>query len=277
MAYGKRTYRPYKKTSITFAKKTYKKRTPGLSKKAVKTMIKSALAKKIETKIVSSLTVPTNEPLYEVTAVGGLEQFAIGQLNSVFTIQQGTAQDERIGNEINLKKWVLKFTITPTMGANSYITSPQLLVDFYIAYRKDGQPITLPIAGFFQNGSSSITPTGVITERLYPINRDVYHITYRKKFKVGISDEDAYYNPYAGFANNDFPMIQQFSLDLCKHGFKSKKVRYNDSALTVQDNKINALYYFFLIYNANGYPLSTSAVGVSTYDFSMVNSIAYTD
>jgi len=267
--YRKKKGKPFAKHPVDYKK--------GKVSTTVKKYVRRAIASSSEEKYCEGEPWD-NENLLEVTAVGGAYARFVATIGGVLDVAQGTAQDQRIGNEIILKKWILKFAFTPALGVvPAYITSPQLFVDLYIGYRKDMQPIQNPPQGFFQNGNSSYSPTGSILDRLAWINKDAYHICYKRRFKVGMAAPDASFAPYNGLSNNDFPMVYQFQLDLCNFGFRNLKLKYNDGALSPQNAKVNALTVWCLPLNANGQPLVNTAIGLSTYDVSMTNNILFTD
>lgn len=282
MAYGKRTYSSYKKTTKAPAKKTYKK---SYKPKGVSSVVKKYIKRTIETRLEDKFNADQDivgAPLLKVTSNGGAYQFfntvdyGANGLGDVFDIAQGTAQDQRIGNTITLKKWVLRFSFLPNGNAGAFITTPQLYVNFFIGYKKSFLPQTAQLVGLFQNGNSSYSPTGIITDRLAWINKDVYTILYKKVFKVGLSAPVTGVIP-AGLANNDFPLIKQFSVDLCKHGFKNFHVKYDDATLTPTNAKILNLQAWCFITNANGITISNALIGTSYYDVTMTNNIQYTD
>jgi len=270
------------------AKKTYKgkartrakpRSTYKPSKKEVVRMINRIMRRDVESKY-SDVYEVDQEPLVLVSgAMGAIQQFQEPMSSWGFNLPQGVEQDQRIGNEIILREWIIKVAITPILAGEGIVfnTTPQLYVSFYVGYRKDYAALTNPLTGFFQNGNSSASPTGEIFDRLSYVNKDAYTILYQRKMKVGLAAPDATYAPYNGLSNNEFPLTQLFKFDMCQHGFKNLKLKYNDSALQPQDAKLNALYCWTLVTNANGLPLTNTVPSISTYDISITSQFKYED
>lgn len=269
------------KAKPTSTKRTGRRRgayTPATSDRRIIAIVNRLMSKKIEDKF-SSVEGVDNQPLLRVTAASGaMLQFQQSLSELGFEIPQGVEQDQRIGNEITMKSWVIKVAITPTLPGEgiNFITSPQLYVNFYVGYRKDYAQFTNPITGFFQNGNSSQSPSGEIFDRISFINKDVYTIVYKRQFKLGLSAPMTEYT-LQGLANNDFSLTALFKFDMCEHGFKNHKLKYNDSALAPQDAKLAALTMFTIITNANGENIQNLTPGFSTYDISISSQFKYED
>lgn len=267
-------------TKRATTRRTKKKAPRRTVNQAVKQYVARAFANRLEIKTASDPDGDfINEPLVRVSsALGALEQFQTPLQFPLDSITQGTGQDERVGNTITLKSWILKIYFTPSITpAPSNITSPQLRVRFFIGYRKDYQPIASPPPALFQAGSSSYSPTGNFSDTMANINKDTYVILYRKTFNIGVAQPDATYAPFNGLANNNFPMTKSFVVNMCNHGFKNMKVKYNDASPAPQNAKINALTMWTVVVNASGQPITNSVVGVSSYDISFNSSVSYTD
>jgi len=246
--------------------------------KSIVALVNRLISKRIEDKY-SVVYQIDNEPLLKVTAAAGaIQQFQQPLSELGFDIQQGDDQDQRLGNEVTLKNWIIKVAITPSLPVEgiNFITSPQLYVDFYIGYRKDYAQFTNPITGFFQNGNTSFSPTGEIFDRISFINGDAYVIVYKRKFKLGLSAVNTDYT-LKGLPNNEFNLTSLFKFDMCQHGFKNHKLKYNDAAVQPQDAKLNALTMFTLITNANGEPIDNAVAGFSPYDISISSQFKYED
>jgi len=165
--------------------------------------------------------------------------------NRLFNLQSGSQEGQRLGNDIKLKRWVIKGIIepkyrpgegTPLDNAtleNSYVG----YVDVYFGkYLKNIAPISTTLGGLYQNGVTTSTPVCKSTDMLNPINRDVYKVYYHRRFKMGAASDP---NTYSGSvpsvshpANNDFNVSKTFGFDVCKYILKNKVLKYNDGGLT---------------------------------------------
>lgn len=270
-------------------KVAYKKRTMKRKPKSVKVItananiskiVNSILGRKVEMKYQQSAPI-TNITLTSTNATPPLViSYFVTPLVAPFgNIAQGFSQGARNGNEILLRKWSIRLILSPNIvPAGVYHTASQLNVTVYIANRKDYSVITPLIPEFYQNGNASFAPTGVVTDNLAWINKDVYNVIYKKKFKVGTASTGI-----AGstLTNNDYNLTQTMSVNLCNHGFKNHKVKYDDTAAGLlgfpSDARLTSLYLFAIVTNASGQALELSTSAICTYDISMFNNIAYTD
>jgi len=175
------------------------------------------------------------------------------------TCPQGITQGGRIGNEIKIRKIMLRYVIYPT--GYSATTNPfprPMEIDMFLGYTKQ-QPGTLPgtvdIGYLFQAGSSSFGPSGNLGDLVSTPNKDYWTIAKRWQHKVGFSD-------YAGTggaaaiqysANNDFKMNVVRRLDITKHCIKTLK--FNDGNNTHQGRN---LFFFYQAVSANGDTITSS-------------------
>lgn len=219
----------------------------------VKSYIKKELAKNIENKVSinvdysgSILTVQSDNNNLITYNYGIFNPYA----NNQFAINQGVAMNERIGNRIKLKKWIMKGTIyvdplaPPTAGS----TFPLSLgyIDYYLGRKNNlTEQITTDLEFLYQNGPAANTPTGQLEERLYPINRDEYKIYYHKRVKIG---QSTYFGtgtpvPYV-MPNNDYKLNHEFKIDICKLVCKNHIIKYDDANSTAEDALLQSLTMF---------------------------------
>lgn len=188
-------------------------------------------------------------------------------------IPQGVQDGQRVGQNIRIKKVMLKanFLPVPVTGEN-VIPRPQI-VKVYFGYAKPQLGISrgeLPSAAldFFKVGGTNSPPQGDVRDLNKSINSDLYSI--RKKsphIKIGnsryfqsqLADQD--------FNNNDFNLFRSYSADLTKFYIKNQKFNEADAGSSVR-----GLYMYVTCVDANGTQSNYLPVQMS-YELS----IAYTD
>lgn len=257
--YGAR--KKYSKTKRTYRKKTTyrKKKRGGITKKTVARM----LTRRIETKSAQfyDYDVDLISPGSATEFVDNVFPMGVDSLLS-FSVQQGVGAGSRIGNRITTKYLRFRGTLTPLpYNATTNGTPKPTQIKFWFFYDKTA-PTELPnpmAAGdFFQLGGATKSFQGDLTDLFSPINTDRYRILTTRTFKLG-------YSEYAGtstgasirtdnqaWANNDFKLNHNFSINLTKHYPKS--VRFNDNN---QQPMTRGVYLLVKVYGADGEVLPT--------------------
>jgi len=236
------------KTSLRARKVT--KSMPASSTDYMIKLVNRMINKNVENKVTGVVTA-SNSVLSIVCEEGvasSYNYFLFNPVNSgLLNLTQGVNVDQRVGNRITLKRFVIKGTIywdpayTVAQDANSpgWLQS-QGYVDLYIGRPRDLNTVLdndLPL--FYQNGSTTITPTAQIEERTYSVNKDDYNVLYHKRFKIGA-------NTVAGdnvnYGNNDYSLNKEFGIDLCRKHYKNKIIRYNDANVNPNEAYISSTY-----------------------------------
>lgn len=224
-----------RKTTRRYKKAT--RRKSGRKNGPMKRMIKKIIARDVENKTVQqtvstkTLSVPADAAGFDAFNVISLGPDAVS-----LAITQGSGQGNRVGNTIKTKMLKIKGSVFPlpyNVGTNA-IMRP-MNVRMWVFYDRQN-PTSFPApavgANFFQNGSSSVAPSGEQIDMWRPVNTDRYRVLEQRTFKLG-------YANYAGtvpgpdsqfFANNDYKLNVQWSFNLTKH--YPKIVKFNDN-LTV--------------------------------------------
>jgi len=145
----------------------------------------------------------------------------------VFTIAQGVQEAQRIGNQIRLKKWVIRGLIHPVDNtSNILLNTSQGYVDIYFGRLNTNGELSSSLPNLLDNGNTSEAPSGTMAQIFRRVNKDEYKIYYHKRFKVSPA------NSVSGqqtTINNDFGLVKTFGFDVCKHICKSAVIKYNDS------------------------------------------------
>lgn len=205
----------YSKTpKITFAKK-----------------VNEIIARNVENKMTTSFT--TTDSLCTRSLAGVFSWFLVSNWNvKLFTLPQGAAQQQRIGNQIRLKRWIIKGLLHPpsnvsqTFLANTF----QGYVTIYFGRLLTNEELTNTLTDLYENGNSSQTPAGTMAQIFKTINKDKYKVYYQKTFKLA----PAMTQPSVGqsstlLANNDFSLVRTFGFDVTKYICKNSIIKYNDS------------------------------------------------
>lgn len=228
----------------------------------VKAYVKKAIAVEVENKQARFLV--TN-PIGIANAVN-TTTWALNNVRQLtpntgeLSIVQGTSQGTRIGNRIKIKSATLDFNLFPnadTAGSGTNVIPEPQLVDFFIFSLKtqsDSQAAasTVTLASFFQNGASASGFTGASADWLQKPNKDQVIVYYHKKYKLGASIYESNTAKQAElywFANNDFKILINESIDLMKHGYP-KTLVFEDNNVIPQTRQ---LYYVISPADVDGF------------------------
>lgn len=168
-------------------------------------------------------------------------------------IPQGVGDGQRIGQDIRIKKVMLRanFLPVPVTGEN-VIPRPQI-VKVYFGYSKPQLGISrgeLPSAAldFFKVGASNAAPQGDVRDLNKTINNDLYTIVKKSRnIKIGNSRYFQSQLPDQDFNNNDFDLFRTYNVDLTKFYHKVQKFNETD---TGSSNR--GLYMYVTCVDANG-------------------------
>lgn len=238
-----------------FKKRIYRKKMPVVSVNAVKTMVKKEIAGNIENKF--TITRAYQAPVGNVqnTGIPNVYNYTFyvwcpsaqtsATTQQLFNIPQGTAQNNRIGNSIKIKRWIIKGMISPNVFGNLAPYTALGYVDIYFGrLRLNTKDVTNQLSDLYQNGGSSTTPSMSQTDILLPLNKDIYKVYYHRRFKTGTSGVNAASTllPLASEpVNNDYKLTHTFGFDVCKYICKDRKVTFSDTNNTPLDVDLASL------------------------------------
>lgn len=218
--------------------------------KSVKAYVKRQINTKAELKHAAPL-VRNNLPISAYGIVNP-HQLTCEDLNTVFTIPQGTADGQRIGDKIRVKSLSLKgYVNLDSSRANNegYLKNP-MYVKMFVGRRVNttSNPNTYGTTGFadfLQAGPTAQAPQNLPSDMYRYVNKEVYKIFATRIFKIGMSAPSN--NPAdSNQWNNDFKFSKNFSISLNKH---IDVVKYSDGGIEQQNV---AFYCWFLVCWANG-------------------------
>lgn len=259
------------KKSSKKAKRTYRRRISRRPRIAgmVKKIVRQAIARNVENK---RLTTEFTKNLFHSGAGTNFRDQNIialcpnSALGSIYQMVQGTGQQQRIGNQVRLKKLIFRGIMAPNpYSATTNPTPNPVMIQMFIISMKRNVPSS-SIAEvnnvfqntFFANGSTSLGALGTLYDAVTPINTDQVTLHYKRTFKLG-------YENYSGVtggadtgqtkASNDYKLNQRFSINLAKYMTKVWKFNDNEGATTSRQ-----VYAIFQPLNFNG---SIPAVGTT--------------
>jgi len=169
------------------------------------------------------------------------------------TISQGITQGTRIGNEIKIRKVMLKYVLRPTgydVGSNPFPAPVE--VEMFLG-RTRGVPGEIPVVvdfnNLFQSGGTTFGPAGNLNDLLSEVNLDYWTIKKRWRHKIGFAGNNGTGAIAASqyFNNNDFKLNVVKKLNITK--LCPKTLKFNDSNNTVQGP---GLFFFYQALNAGG-------------------------
>lgn len=169
------------------------------------------------------------------------------------TIGQGITQNQRIGNEVKVRKATLRYVLRPNgYNVDSNPFPAPVHVQMFLGRTKlcaGDQLIAADFNFLFQNGSSSISPVGSLNDLVSITNKDYFDIKKQWSHKIG-------YNQTIGtggiastsyFGNNDFALNVVKRLDITK--FYPKTLKFNDATNQLQGT---GLFLWYQAVNAGG-------------------------
>lgn len=257
MAFRRKTYRKKSTRRVAKRKSYSKKRTSPM-----KRMVKREIARTVETKhrntyVQDRLLYPTNSAAnfdtYNVIPMG----FTAGGLDVV----QGTGQGSRVGNRIKVKRIVWK----GTMVAQPYdvTTNPvpfpmQVRIVFLTDRDINGYPTPATGANIFDLNNGVYPFQNDLVDQWAPFNNDRYQIWGQKRFKLGYQSSLLNGSGTSGtlnYANNDFKLNTNFSIDITKWTVKNQIFQDNSS-----EGKCRQVYAAIIISAATGGAIPSSGI-----------------
>lgn len=201
----------------------------------------------------------------------------------IWNIGQGVGNAQRVGNKIKVKSWVIKGLIQPLpyTEASTVIGNSQIgYVTVYLGrLQSGGGAVAEGLDGLFQQGNTSITPTGLSLESLYAINTDRYKVYAKKTFKMGQQFSTTPNVPgNVHGENNDFSLTAKFTFDVTKYVFKNRHIMYDDTNTVPQNFDMSTLCCWATFQPATGnISLAGGSLERSFYTIQMVSYGHYED
>jgi len=210
-----------------------KRRVAKPSTKTIKSIVKKEIARNVENKQTScylNAVGMTNIGNNTVWSNAGSGLIPISPYTSFVNVTQGTAQGQRIGNEIKTVKSVIKMVMIPRAYDGAVNPQPVPLDVQIIFFKVKGQDAGYPdLTGFWQNGNSQTNLTGTLNDLIQVVNTDKFIYLGQKIVKLGTASYTGNGTsiPDQYFANNDYKFNQILKFDVTK--YLNKNYRFNDN------------------------------------------------
>jgi hypothetical protein len=257
----------YKQTKMAFRRRIAKRRVVGRRRilrrtrtfakrrPAVRRVVRREIRRAAETKQRTTLVLQDNL----VSTGSGASTWnannviPLGFVPGAINIQQGTGDGARVGNRIEMTKFVMRAVFVPLPYNATTNPLPQpMQVRLVLFYQRTAPTnIPAPYTDFLAFNNTSATLQNDLTDQIADFNTDKYRILAQKRFKIGFQVYTATStqttSTQQAFPNNDFKYNQNVTWDLTK--YLPKTVIYEDDDATAQTRSI---YMAVIISNADG-------------------------
>lgn len=228
----------------------------------VKQYVKKALLKQEERKVANyqgNLFVQPYNTIVGGTGWYNESVFPVAPYGGLMNISQGSGQGDRIGNKIKTRKCIMDYIISPSSYNATTNTNPEP-IDIRLLFVKarddsDALPSATDLTHLFQNGDSSVAPSGILTDMISQVNNDLFILKAQRKHKLGysVSNGTGYTVTTSGYSNNDYSLNIISSIDVTK--MLPATLHYNDAANYPNDP---LLYCVMLAARSGGGAAATS-------------------
>ena len=239
-----------KKKTVTRRKRTGKAKVS----KTVKRYVKKQISANIENKCFVYYGANTN-----INTAGASLDCA--NLYLLPLLSQGTGQANRIGNQIKIKKAVVKgyVNIIPYNATTNPLTAPVMVKMWLVSHRKSMTFATGATSNFFETGNSSTGFQGNMLDMVLTVNKEAWLVHKTKTFKIGAGSNTTT-GPISSNAYFDnSPMNKPFSFNFGK--YIKAKLRYDDTGTTPTNKN---MYLFIQAVYSDG---SSNAVTPAEYHY----------
>jgi len=249
---------------------------PAKPKQTFAQKVNQIIARNVENKLTTSYT--NTSPICTIPASGTLQWFLLKDWNTkLFTISQGAAEQQRIGNQIKLKRWVIKGMIHPTSTggvSTNIVNTQQGFVDIYFGRLVTNGELTTALTALYDNGNTSVAPIGAMSQIFMKLNKDEYKVYYHKRFKVAPSISQG---GQQTLSNNDFALVKTFGFDVTKYICKNASIKFNDADNDANNAMIRQLAMWATWTPAYGDMATTAAVEFSRTHFYNITIQSYAE
>ena len=217
-------------------------------------LIKRVVHKMAENKVKNKTGLVALSNTYFTSTWNSNNVLPLSPYQSYIDIAQGNGQGDRIGNKISTRRLMLTFVIHPYgyQAENNVFPLPQD-IRIVIGKFKDNstqlQGLGTGVSSIFQNGGSSSSPSGQLSDIVRSLNKDIFTCYYDKVVKVGNSNYIGTGNDPKPqyYANNDYKLNVVRKIDCTK--WCNKTIDFND---TTALPSVPVLSMFAFCCNADG-------------------------
>jgi len=233
---SKKSYAPKKYVKKSYAKKTHTKKS--YRKKSSASFVRRVITAAAEKKNIVFRAY--DYELYPFSAVGTVPQQNCNLVDlyqyTIDQITQGTGQGNRVGNRINVTKFIV--SIVYSAVGIGYPTNVRTYFG-RLKFKLD-PPAVNDFGALYKFGNTNVGPDNLLTDSLSAINNDRWIIQKTRNTKIGRSQNTA------AASNNDYNFSKTVKFDLTK--YLGGQIQYEDAVAT-PTNKQG--YMFFTIANGD--------------------------
>jgi hypothetical protein len=150
------------------------------------------------------------------------------------SISQGTAQGQRIGNRIRIKKAILDmyFVMNQRSDVTNLNPNPKFLILYFVLNKADKSNPVIPMsstASFLRTTTGVQQFVGTVDDMLKNVNTDQFQLHKKVIVKLGYAYLTiATGQSTASYANNDFKYVEHLKFDVTK--YLNKTYTYDNNA-----------------------------------------------
>lgn len=185
-------------------------------------------------------------------------------------IAQGTAQNQRIGNEINIRYAAVRgfVNVLPYNATSNPSPAPQLVKIWIVSGKRINSNVITNYdwSKWFEVGATNAPFQGNVLDMVLSPNKEDFKIHAVKQFKLGLGYDSAGANPANSYFDNS-PMSMPFYFNYTK-GCKKRQKYLDGSGYSTNDN----VYIIFQAVNADG-----TSTAINSCEFHFENKIIYED
>lgn len=230
---------PKKRGKRVVRKRVYRKKSTKKVSTTVKRYIKREIGRKVETK---TAYVNNQITFGNINQSSTLNFAPILWYTGYHTLASGVLDGQKLGNKVSIKRVLLKYVLFPQPYDITTNPIPQPIhVQMFLGRVKQSKSL-LPSAGdvamLFNQGSTTVSPTGNLTDLNGMINKDYWDMKKVWEHKLGFSAYTGSGSSAAPqyYQNNDFKYNVVRTMDITR--MVNKLALFNDSANSVQNGNL---------------------------------------
>lgn len=175
------------------------------------------------------------------------------------TLGLGVTDGNRVGNQVRIRRVMLKYVIVPLPYDAATNATPQPFhVQLFLGRVKQAKsylPTSTDVGLLFNAGSSSFGPSGGLIDLNSDVNTGYWDIKKVWEHKVGYAIDKNISTTYQEFANNDFKYNVVRKMDITR--YIQKLIQFNDSSASVQNGN---LFFGYQAISATGNATGASQI-----------------
>lgn len=229
---------------------------------STKAYIKRVLDSRIEKK---QICIEQSQSFGTILESTDMNMFPMCPLGGLFTIPIGATDGTRVGNQIRVRKVMLRYVLRAMPYSAGINDNPQpVYVQFYLGNVKQAPgiiPTALELSTLYQSGSGSFAPVGDLSDLVSVVNNDFWNVKKAWVEKLGTAQWATTGNlpSFGYFANNDFQLSILKSIDITS--LCPKTIKFNDASGSTQGPNL-FLFYQAIATTGGSLPATQRPAGI---------------